>query len=202
MPLITEKIGNQNFELIRDRIALILADEITNQSTISPVSPELNAKVFTERFVPFSHVDMPCVNVVFARGVMQDQYTQQNLAVHQYFIDIYSSAKTDGLVGGDEIASKKLHRLCGIVLAILENPQFRTLGFQPPSIQHTKVVDIAVEQPQNTQDATSLIMGRVTFDVHVPEKVSLLNANNIAGWETNVQMGESLSGYQFSKVVI
>jgi len=202
MALIAGKIGSQNFELIRDRIALILADEISTQAAMAPLTPELNATVYTERFVPFSHTNMPCVNVIFSRGNFEAQYTQQNLAVHQYFVDVYASAKTEGTTGGDELASKKLHRLCGIVLQILENPQYRTLAFAPPSIQHTKVVDISIQQPQNGQDATSVIMGRVTFDVHIPEKTSLLTAVNIGGWTTSVGMDDSGKGYEFSKVIV
>lgn len=202
MALLTEKIPQQNFEIVRDRIALILADEISNQSAILPATPDLNPTVWTERFVPFSHVEFPAVNVIFSSGNFVDQYTTHDLAVHKYYIDVYAKSPTIGSDGGDKLASIKLHRMLGICRAILENPQYRTLAFAPPSLQHTKVVDISIEQPQNNQDAESVVMGRLTFDVHVPEKMQLLTANNISGWETSVELNESLKGYEFSNVTV
>lgn len=202
MALLTEKIPEQNFELVRDRIAEILADEISAQSLIIPLTPELNATVFVERFVPFDKTDMPCVNVVFANGNYDNQNTLTADGLYKYNIDVYAKAKSTTIDGGDKLASIKLHRLLGICRAILENPQYRTLAFAPPSLQRTTVVDIAIEQPQNTQDGSSVIMGRLTFDVSVCEGTQLQSANNISGWETSVQMDETPQGYQFSNVTV
>jgi len=202
MALLTQKIPEQNFELVRDRIAEILADEISAQSLIVPLTPELNATVFVERFVPFDKTDIPCVNVVFANGNYDNQNTLTADGLYKYNIDVYAKAKSTTIDGGDKLASIKLHRLLGICRAILENPQYRTLAFAPPSLQRTTVVDIAIEQPQNTQDGSSVIMGRLTFDVSVCEGAQLKTANNISGWETSVQMDETPQGYQFSNVTV
>ncbi len=202
MALLTQKIPEQNFELVRDRIAEILADEILAQSLIVPLTPELNAKVFVERFVPFDKTDIPCVNVVFANGNYDNQNTLTADGLYKYNIDVYAKAKSTTIEGGDKLASIKLHRLLGICRAILENPQYRTLAFAPPSLQRVTVVDIAIEQPQNTQDGSSVIMGRLTFDVSVCEGTQLQSANNISGWETSVQMDETPQGYQFSNVTV
>lgn len=202
MALLTQKIPAQNFELVRDRIALILADEIAAQALIAPATPELDATVHLERFVPFSQTDMPCVNVVFASGVYENQNTLTADAIYKYNIDVYAKAKSTSTDGGDKLASIKLHSLLGICRAILENPQYRTLAFAAPSLQRVTVVDINIEQPQNTQDGSSVIMGRLTFDVSVCEGVQLQTANSISGWETSVQMDETPQGYQFSNVTV
>ena len=202
MALLTQKIPAQNFELVRDRIATILADEISAQALIAPLTPELDATVHLERFVPFDKVDMPCVNVVFANGNYDNQNTLTADGIYKYNIDVYTKSKTIGTDGGDKLATIKLHSLLGMIRAILENPQYRTLAFAPPSLQRVTVVDIAVEQPQNTQDGSSVIMGRLTFDVSVCEGTHLQTANNISGWETSVQMDETPQGYQFSNVTV
>lgn len=200
--ILTQKIPQQNFELIGARIFEILRDEIAAQALIAPVTPELNATVFHERFVPFDKTDMPCVDVIFSNGTYDNQNTKTADGVYKYFIDVYCKSKTVGTDRGDKLASLQLHRILGICRAILESPQYRTLAFAAPSIQNTTVVDVAIEQPNNTQDAQSVIMGRLTFDVSVCESVQLLTANNIAGWETSVEMDESGSGYQFSNTPI
>jgi len=202
MAILNQKIPEQNFELVRDRIGFILADEIAAQALIAPLTPELDATVHLERFVPFDKTDMPCVNVVFASGNYDNQNTITSDGVYKYNIDVYAKSKTIGTDGGDKLASIKLHRLLGICRAILENPQYRTLGFALPSLQRVTVVDIVVEQPQNTQDGSSVIMGRLTFDVSVCESVQLQTGNNISGWETSVKMDETDTGYQFSKVTV
>jgi hypothetical protein len=202
MALLTQKIPEQNFELVRDRIALILADEISAQAAIVPLTTEMDATVHLERFVPFSQVDMPCVNVVFSSGSYDNQNTLTADGLYKYNIDVYMKSKTIGTDGGDKLASIKLHRLLGICRAILENPKYRTLGFAPPSLQRVTVVDINIEEPQNTQDGSSVIMGRLTFDVSVCEGTQLDSGNNISGWETSVQMDETPQGYQFSKVTV
>ena len=54
--IIENIIPNQKFELIRDKIALILFDEIGNQKTLTNNS-DLDVKVFLERFVNFDKTD-------------------------------------------------------------------------------------------------------------------------------------------------
>lgn len=202
MALLTLKIPEQQFELIRDRIGFILADEIAAQALIAPVTPELNAIVHLERFVPFDKTDMPCVNVVFASGSYGNQDVKNSTGSYKYNIDVYAKAKSTTTEGGDKLATIKLHRLLGIVRAILESPQYITLAFARPSLNRVTVVDIAVEQPQNTQDGSSVIMGRITFDVSVCESVQLLTGEDIGGYKTTVKMNETDTGYQFSNIVI
>ena len=200
--ILTNKIPAQQFEVIRDRIATILADEIAAQALIAPLTPELDATVHLERFVPFDKTDMPCVNVVFANGSYDNQDARFANGDYKFFIDVYTKAKTTVTDGGDKLATFKLHSLLGICRAIFANPQYDTLAFARPSIQRVTIVDIAVEQPQNTQDGSSVIMGRLTLDVRACESVQLLTANNISGWETSVKMDETETGYQFSNVTV
>ena len=57
MAVIQGEIGRQSYELVGDRIAEILADELPEQFALSTAAPELKsvfaAQVFTERVVPF-----------------------------------------------------------------------------------------------------------------------------------------------------
>jgi len=202
MALLNLKIPEQQFEIVRDRIGFILADEIAAQALIAPATPELDATVFLERFVPFDKTDIPCLNVTFASGSYGNEDAKNSTGTYKYNIDVYAKAKSTTTDGGDKLATIKLHRLLGIVRAILESPQYMTLAFPRPSLNRVTVVDIAIEQPQNTQDGSSVIMGRVTFDVSVCEGVQLLTGQDIGGYKTEVKMNETDKGYQFSNIVI
>ena len=52
----------QNFELIRDRIALILATEVNNQFVLSG-NEDINCDVWLERSTPFDKIENPTINV-------------------------------------------------------------------------------------------------------------------------------------------
>ena len=67
MPKITQAIPPQAFEIIRNRIGLILAEEIDNQSILT-YDPDLDLTVWVERTVPFDKTELPSVNVSLARG--------------------------------------------------------------------------------------------------------------------------------------
>lgn len=62
MAQINTIIPVQNFELIRDRIALILATEINNQFVLSG-NEDINCYVWLERSTPFDKIENPIINV-------------------------------------------------------------------------------------------------------------------------------------------
>ena len=67
--MINTLIGQQKFELIRDRIAEILSTEIANQATIE--GHDLwteNIFVWLERTAPFDKSELPCINVSMSSG--------------------------------------------------------------------------------------------------------------------------------------
>jgi len=201
MALINTIIPKQNFELVRDRIGEILADELANQFTLSG-DAEINAKVFLERFLPIDKTSLPSVNVMLSRGNYENHTTIQSVGNYSYFIDVYTRAKTSVTSNGDSLSLIRLQRLLGVCKAILENPKYKTLAFVPPYLNHTSIESIEVAEPRNNQDASSVMMGRLTFNVVVRETTELTTPNNISGWETSVQLGDSGNGYVFSNVTV
>jgi len=197
MAKLIEIIPPQNFELIRDRIPTILVDELANQVTLTG-DQELNAQVFGERIVPFDAADMPAINVLLSRGNSNFFTTVDNSYVYTFFIDVYTKAKSSDGVRGGHLASTRLHKLLGVVRAILENPVYKTLDFPAPSLEHTAVTDIAIADPKNNQDAQSTMMGRLTFSVQVRENVQLIIAEDIGGSDTSVEIEETDEGYLYS----
>ncbi len=194
MAKITTIIPAQAFEVVRDKIALILIDEIENQAGIS-YRKELDAKVTIERFIPYDEADLPAVNVVLARGDFDNQTTIDSDGTYRYNIDIYHKAKSKAGSRGDTLAMLNLQALLGVCRAILESSQYKTLGFDDPFIMNRHVENIVIAEPADKKDTISIVQARITFIVTVPEKVDATSADLIAGFDTQVKLGLTEKGY-------
>ena len=194
--VITGIIPPQQFEIIRDKIGLILYEEIKNQFALT-TDQNLNVKTFVERFVPFDKTDFPCLNIIFSGG----QYGNKNVktvdGTYSFYVDVYTSAQSNVTATGDKEASFRLHKLLGICRAILENPQYRNLGFTNGQIGNATVSDISIQQPNNSQDGTSSIMGRLTFNVRALECTQLLDAVLVNSTKTEVKLNLTDKGYLY-----
>lgn len=159
MSLIQNIINESNFEIVRSRIASILADELDNQKTLNEIalveeeakpSPdpttiaalELNIsaipyKIWEERFKrpqPEEYEETPVINVMFANAplnTLQSVSTQD--ADNTYVIEVYSGNREPGTESpvneGDSLAAIKLQRCLAIIRSILMFPEYQRLGF-------------------------------------------------------------------------
>lgn len=196
--VINTLIPQQNFELIRDRIGVILFEEFASQYILSTSNPDLNPTIYNERIIPVSHTETPLINVMFSGGNSLSQNAVDADYSYTYFIDVYTSSPTVTTSNGDKLSLYKLHRLLGMVRAILSDARYKTLGFTAPSIERRFVSGIQVAQPENKQDGTSSVFGRVTFEVRVSEITELKTPNPIDGANTIVTMNETELGYLYS----
>jgi hypothetical protein len=198
MSVITTLLPQQNFELIRDRIGAILSDELSNQSMLHGNNADINPTVFIERTVAFNHSEMPALNVMLARGTYDGQTVKQSDGTYLFNVDVYHKSKSSSGKKGDSEAVFKLHRLLGLVRAILEHELYKTLGFTPPFIMSRKVLDLTVADPEST-DAGSTAMGRVVFQVKVIENNPASVPSLIAGYDTEVKLELTDKGFMYSK---
>lgn len=202
MAVIPGEIGRQSYELVGERIATILADELPEQFALSTAAPELKAalaaQVFTERIVPFDKTEVPCVNVQMASGDYSGQTVKQDDGTYTFFIDCYTSAKNTDDVKGDQYAMVKLKKLMGVVRSILKDTRYKTLGYAPGFIMSRQISGIAIANNAQ-QDATHTVMGRITLVVKVPETVELIEPELIAGYQTTVKLFETELGYLWDK---
>ena len=199
---ITTPIGSRAFELIRQQIGAILADELPQQATLN-ADPNLNAEVFVERFKPVGDEEVPVVIVGFsdlAPGLKTASSTDGNMT---FLIDCYEKAKsTDAEKQADKSATIKLQRLIGVIYGILSHHKYRTLGFQAPFIEHTEIKDIKVAQPKNAKDASSVVMGRIEFIVRAPDKNTASDPVIIDGYSTQALLDLTDLGYTFGNYTL
>ena len=202
MAVIPGEIGRQSYELVGDRIAEILADELPEQFTLSTAATNIKsvlmAEVYTERVVPFDKEEVPCVNVQLASGDYAGQTVKQADGTYTYFIDCYASAKNTDNDMGDQFAIVKLKKLMGVIRAIIQDARYLTLGYDRGFVMSRQITSIAIgNTPQ--QDAAHIVMGRLTLVVKVPETVDLIEPVLIAGYTTTVKLYDTEKGYLWDK---
>ena len=191
-------IPSQNVELIRDRIGEILADEIANQFVLDP-NPEINSRVFIERIQPIGLSDVPVINLIYARTGYDNETAITSDGENAYHIDHYTKGKANPGVGkkGDETAKKRLLRNIGITRAILESPHYLTLGFVPGFIMQTRVASVEIADARDDQDASNMVMARLTFMVKAVEVTEGITPRIAEGYDTTVFLDETDLGHLY-----
>lgn len=197
MSQITTIIGQQAFEIIRDRICEILTDEISNQFALTQDS-NLNLKVWKERSVPFDHSELPAVNVQLVRGEAVTQDAKSTDDTYTFFIECHSKAKSTDDENGDVKATLRNHRITGVVRAILHDARYITLGIEAPFIINRRVQSIEFAMVETATDTLSIAPSRISFAVKVPEKVDLKSVRIIEGFQTQLKLNETENGFFYS----
>jgi hypothetical protein len=191
--LINTTIGQQNFELVLDRIGEILTDELAYQETYNT---DLQVKVFKERDIPFNNGEEPMVNVMMERVDYEMQTVIQHDGLHRYVIEATRQGKGDATRGGDTVAMTKVQRLAGVIRAILMNPKYKTLGFTPGFIKNRHIQSIEFGKPIR-QDSAHTVMARIVLAVSFVELTELSIPTVMVGYWTGVTIEETDKGYLF-----
>lgn len=198
MALITEEIYSQAFELIRDRIAEILIEELEGQ-VINFYRDDLSCEIFVERNVPIDKTELSVINVSFAGGSLQQENIKDGMFQYTYNVDVYTNSKTNALNTADNRAAVKGQKLIGACRSILKNPVYKTLAFAPGefvsrvSISQTSIADT------RAQDANADYMGRLTVLINATEITSYINPRNIDGYTTVYKISDGNKGYKYTE---
>jgi hypothetical protein len=212
--MIPSIIPQQNFELIRDRIGLIIFQELENQYDLTNNStlekPKFNQGeypesllVYIDRVVSFDEAEMPVVNVTYNGGVYDLNNPKYADGNNTYFIDVYvkSDANEDGQeTDADKLAGRKLASILGKIAFILRYSAYKTLGFAAGFIGNTKVAsltNLGPLQSNNLQDSNRCIVGRIVFEVRAIENVTPIEPINAMGFLTTVKLSLTNKGYVY-----
>jgi hypothetical protein len=201
MPQLNQPIPIQKFELIRNRIANILVDEITNQITLQ-YSDLFAMGVFIERFPNFDKTELPVLNVSLARGSYDNEDMIQSDGTYTYYVDAFmrfSAVKNadNTITDGSSLAAIKVQRAIAFCRTVLKNQAYKTLGFAPPFLNSVTVSEFNIANPDR-EDMEHSIMARITVEVVCPETSELAEGLLLAGYDTQVLLGDSQLGYIFS----
>lgn len=198
MALIKEKIPESSFIEVRKRISEILADELPNQAALNKAE-WIAAKVYSERETAIDKSEPSLINISLSRGDFGLITAISQDGQYNFNIDIYTRAKTTIAKTGDQESSERLQRLSGICHYILSHPTYRTLGFEPPFIEHCSVSTVQFAEPIKEDQASNIFMSRIVFGFRVPERSVPGKGVLIAGYKTTVKMSETDYGYVYEK---
>ena len=187
-------IPQQQFELIRDQIGLIIALELSNQYILQPTQDVLNAKVFLERFIPFDDTELPAINIYFDKETFSAKNHLSAVGDLQYNIDCHVLANDEDGKRGDYESSIKLHKLLGTIRYILASAEYLRLGLTAGIVEKKEITSIAVA-PSNVQDSNHINIGRISFSVRSSESVQELSGSPVESIQTNAKIESTDKGY-------
>lgn len=212
--MIPSIIPQQNYELIRDRIGLILYQELENQFDLSgdtdlqkPLQtlgdyPE-SLDVYIDRIVPFDEAEMPVINVAYNGTPYDSNNPTYSDGLNTYLIDVYvksQSNEDNNETDADRLAAIKLSSILGKIRFILRYSDYKTLGFAPGFIGNTKVASINILgalRNDSQQDANRALIGRIVFEVRCIETVATIGPKDAQGFYTTVKLSDTDKGYVY-----
>ena len=192
-------IGQQNFELVRDRLAVIIKEELDNQASAGRQNnTELTGSVVIERYSPASEGEgtVICINTDSCEYADQTPISQSNEA--RFFVDISSDHKAESTANGYELSGKKNARIAGLIRAILQNPVYDRLSFANGIIERRSVRNIRFARVNDEQDAYYTRMSRVEVLVKMNEPVQGISVNPQDGYDSNIKIESTTKGFKLT----
>ena len=191
--LITIQIPAQNFEVIRNSIGTLLAEELASQTAANDVT------VWENRFIAFDNSELPAINVSYDNTPYDNHNAQSRRGVNKYYIDVIVSAKHSSTQKADYRSSLLCQKIAGIVAYILSSAEYHTLGLTTGLIQSRWVESLQMGKLAE-QDSLHTIVCRVTFNVIAREDVGNLTGTPLEIISSQVKLNETEKGYKFELI--
>lgn len=192
--LITEIIPLQNFEIIKDRLGVILLEELSNQIRLQ--CKDIDLGVFIERQEPYDEAEDVVVNISennIGYGSIDEKTSQGNISFN---IDVYASGNATIDFDGNTITRKKLDIFKGWIRYILSSTKYQTLAFSKGFIGGTYVDSIQNDDNYGTQDGAFVRMARIQFSVRANENQQMWNGLEFTGNDTVIKLDNGTKGYK------
>lgn len=189
-------IPEQAFEIVKERIAVILTEELAEQANLAGVAA---APIFVDRIARIDDSEVPCLNVTMERDDFDNQDVKSARGTVVYNVDIFIGAEATKTKRGDTIAHAGLDRVAGMVRYILQHSKYYTLGFAPGFVHRRQVQNIQIARPEQYTDAHNIAMGRVQLMVQMVETEGVSEGVLIKGYESSVKIAETEQGYKFTQ---
>jgi hypothetical protein len=189
-------VANQ-FEVIRDHIAAVIAFELTSIGALD--SSFVVPTVCIERMFPVDNTECPLVNVTFSDSSYSNKSAANTTNTATYNIYIYTNSPTiseDGTVtDGDRLAMIKLQQIAGYIRLILESMAYFNLDFDTPTITSPSVTSFQILTKDTVKDALASVFGVLTYQVKCTEQnQSLTFTDTVSEFDTRIKLNTNNQG--------
>lgn len=192
--LITEIIPLQNFEIIKDRLGVILFEELMNQKKLQCKGIDIDVSI--ERQEPYDDAEDVVVNISqnnIAYGSIDERNSQGNISFN---IDVYASGNATIEVDGNTTTRVKLDMVLGWIRYILSSTKYQTLAFPKGFIGGTYVDSVQYDDNYGSQDGAFIRMARLQFSVRASEVQEMWNGLEFTGNDTVIKLDNGTKGYK------
>ncbi len=193
MAKINHIIGPRVHEIIRTKVAQILALELANQAILT-YDDDFALPIFVHRFKPVMPDELPIAIVSTNSGSFDNMDIQKSDGKFPIYIDVYNESFSSSVNRADSLSSFGAHKIAGCIMGILESPVYLTLDFAPGTIKRTYVESFDGGE-MDRQDGASITVVRVVLMVEAVQVEALQDAIPFAGNNTTVNLGSSEKGY-------
>lgn len=193
--IITEIIPIQGFEIVLNKIGVVLFEELTNQKNIQSING--NFELFIERQEPYDNAEDVVINISLDNDNFTGKTQKDSQGLTSFFIDIYSKGFLAMKRDESSVFRDKRSVYTGLVRYILSSTKYNKLGFEPGFIGGAYVDGISYESTPANEDASFVKFARITYSVRIQENQKNWSGIALAGNGSAVRLSESEKGYKF-----
>lgn len=198
--IINVLIPEQNYQKVRDRLGVILSEELAQQKILNADVPECH--VFVERYHSLQQKEFPAILISTDGGSYDNATIQKADGSYTYFIDIYTNSASSDSVNGYTLASQQLHQLIGLVRAILMFGEYKTLDMERGIVQRVEIKEWFVVEKEVTamnkgillNDAKNNCIARMVLQIRVKE-------DNLTNADVALNSGQTVTNNQIKQTV-
>ncbi len=192
--IITEQIPTQGFEIVTNRLGVILLEELTNQKLIQELKDDFS--VFIDRQEPFDNSEDVVINISLSNSSFTGLTQKDTQGVCTYFVDVYCTGNESLSLTGNDDVRQRLHLWIGLIRYILSSTKYQMLGLPAGLIGGKYVNNISFPEMNGNQDASYIRMARLDFSVRVQESQDMWSGIQLLGNDTGIKLYLTDKGYQ------
>lgn len=192
--IITDIIPIQNFEIVLNKLGVILLEELTNQIDLQNLDNELG--IFISRQEPYGKEEDVMINITLDNSNYSGKTQKDRQGLTTYYVDVFCQGIESENQTGSTSSRITLMQYVGMIGFILSSTKYKTLGFENNLIGGTMVDSIQVQNNYGNQDANFISFARITFSARLQEVQDTWTGIELLGNDTNIKIDTTNKGYK------
>ncbi|MNQ44427.1 hypothetical protein D3C85_581820 [compost metagenome] len=194
--IITEIIPIQGFEIVLNKIGVVLFEELSNQKTIQVINGDFD--VFIERQESYDKSEDVVINVSLDNDNFSGKTQKDSQGLTTFFIDIYSKGFLAMKIGSNTFFRDKRSIYAGLIRYILASTKYNKLGFEPGFIGGAYVDNIAYQSTPENEDGSFVKFARINYSVRIQENQKNWSGIPFMGNDSEIKLSETQLGYKLT----